>query len=98
MLTNEIINYTYNFENSAFFIEGKEIKQIKNSQLINNIKSTDGFIKYKKQGDIIFYVKYEIQQVTVDEKNNLLIFVHSDETNIPENSKDVDISKFLFED
>lgn len=98
MLSNNIVNYTYNSQNSAFIIQEDQIKEIKNDELINNIKSTDGFVKYKKQNDIIFYVKYEIEEVTVDEKNNLLIFVHPSETNVPENSKDIDIDKFIFED
>lgn len=98
MLSNNIVNYTYNSQNSAFIIQEDQIKEIKNDELINNIKSTDGFVKYKKQNDIIFYVKYEIEEVTVDEKNNLLIFVHPSETNVPENSKDIDIDKFIFQD
>lgn len=98
MLSNNIVNYTYNSQNSAFIIQEEQIKEIKNDELINNIKSTDGFVKYKKQNDIIFYVKYEIEEVTVDEKNNLLIFVHPSETNVPENSKDIDIDKFIFQD
>lgn len=98
MLNEKIINYAYNSKNSAFLIEGEEIKEIKDGQLINNIKSTDGFVKYKKEKDIIFYVKYQIEEVTVDNKNNLLIFVVASETNIPENSKDININKFLFID
>ncbi|AGK98951.1 hypothetical protein [Clostridium pasteurianum] len=98
MLNNNIVNYTYNSQNSAFLIQEDQIKEIKNDELINNIKSADGFVRYKKQDDIIFYVKYEIEEVTVDEKNNLLIFVHPSETNVPENSKDIDIDKFIFED
>ncbi|MFT8315705.1 MAG: hypothetical protein ABF633_15870 [Clostridium sp.] len=98
MLNNDIVKYTYNSQNSAFLIQEDQIKEVKDNELINNIKSTDGFVKYKKQDDIIFYVKYEIEEVTVDEKNNLLIFVHPNETNVPENSKDIDIDKFIFED
>ena len=100
MLSDKIINYTYNSKNSAFLIQGEEIKEIKDKELINNIKSTDGFVKYKKEKDYILYVKYEIEEVTVDNKNNLLIFIVANETNVPENNKEIniDIDRFLFMD
>ncbi|WP_010241044.1 hypothetical protein [Clostridium arbusti] len=98
MLTNKIVNYTYNYTDSAFLIQGEEIKEVKDTKLINNIKSTDGFVKYKKEEDDILYVKYQIEEVTVDINNNLLIFVVASETNIPENSKNINIDKFLFMD
>ncbi|MDF2504757.1 hypothetical protein [Clostridium sp.] len=98
MLTNKIVNYTYNYTDSAFLIQGEEIKEVKDTKLINNIKSTDGFVKYKKEEDDILYVKYQIEEVTVDINNNLLIFVVASETNIPENSKNINMDKFLFMD
>lgn len=95
MLNEKIINYTYNSKDSAFLIEGESIIEIKDRELIGNIKSADGFVKYKKEEDIIFYVKYQIEEVTVDNNNNLLIFVVASETNIPENCKDINIDKFF---
>lgn len=95
MLNEKIINYTYNSKDSAFLIEGEEIIEINDRELIDNIKSADGFVKYKKEEDIIFYVKYQIEEVTVDNNNNLLIFVVASETNIPENSRAINIDKFF---